>query len=79
MRYLDWLSGAVRGDFGANYTDGRAVTDDLVPALQRSALLALYAFVLCVPLSILAGVIAAVRRGKPTRPARSRSRGSRSR
>ena len=65
VRYADWLSDAVRGDFGANYTDGRAVTDDLVPALQRSALLALYAFVLCVPLSILAGVIAAVRRGKP--------------
>ena len=65
VRYVDWLSDAVRGDFGANYTDGRAVTDDLVPALQRSGLLALYAFVLCVPLSILAGVIAAVRRGKP--------------
>ena len=65
VRYGDWLSDAVRGDFGANYTDGRAVTDDLVPALQRSGLLALYAFVLCVPLSILAGVIAAMRRGKP--------------
>jgi peptide/nickel transport system permease protein len=66
VRYLDWLSGAVRGDFGSNYSDGRAVTDDLVPALQRSAFLTMYAFFLCVPLSILAGVIAAVRRGKPT-------------
>jgi peptide/nickel transport system permease protein len=65
VRYADWLGDAVRGDFGANYTDGRAVTDDLVPALERSALLAFYAFVLCVPLSVLAGVIAAVRRGKP--------------
>lgn len=65
VRYADWLSDAVRGDFGANYTDGRPVTDDLVPALQRSALLALYAFILCVPIAILAGVIAAVRRGKP--------------
>ena len=66
VRYLDWLSGAVRGDFGSNYSDGRAVTDDLVPALQRSAFLTLYAFALCVPISILAGVVAAVRRGKPT-------------
>lgn len=65
VRYLDWLSGAVRGDFGSNYSDGRAVTDDLVPALQRSAFLTLYAFALCVPISILAGVIAAVRRGRP--------------
>src|SRR3954469_22240849 len=36
VRYADWLSDAVRGDFGANYNDGRPVTDDLVPALKRS-------------------------------------------
>ncbi len=66
VRYADWLSDAVRGDFGANYTDGRPVTDDLVPALKRSLFLAIYAFILCVPISILAGVIAALRRGKPT-------------
>jgi peptide/nickel transport system permease protein len=66
VRYLDWLSDAVRGDFGANYTDGRPVTDELVPALKRSAFLALYAFVLCIPISILAGLIAAMRRGTLT-------------
>jgi peptide/nickel transport system permease protein len=66
VRYADWLSDAVRGDFGANYTDGRPVTDDLVPALKRSLFLAVYAFVLCIPISILAGVIAALRRGRPT-------------
>jgi peptide/nickel transport system permease protein len=66
VRYVDWLGEAVRGDFGANYTDGRPVTDDLVPALKRSLFLAIYAFVLCIPVSILAGVIAALRRGRPT-------------
>jgi peptide/nickel transport system permease protein len=66
VRYVDWLSHAVRGDFGANYNDGRPVTDDLVPALKRSLFLVLYAFVLCVPFSILAGVFAALRRGRPT-------------
>jgi peptide/nickel transport system permease protein len=66
VRYADWLSHAVRGDFGANYTDGRPVTDDLVPALERSLFLAIYAFFLTVPLSILAGVLAALRRGRPT-------------
>lgn len=65
VRYWSWLSDAVQGDFGANYSDGRPVTDDLVPALQRSAFLVVYAFILCVPISILAGVIAAVRRGRP--------------
>jgi peptide/nickel transport system permease protein len=66
VRYADWLSDAATGDFGANYTDGRPVTDDLVPALKRSLFLAVYAFILCVPISILAGVIAALRRGRPT-------------
>jgi peptide/nickel transport system permease protein len=65
VRYGDWLSHAVRGDFGANYTDGRPVTDDLVPALKRSLFLAVYAFILCIPVSILAGIVAALRRGRP--------------
>src|ERR671914_2039640 len=54
VRYLDWLSGVARGDFGSNYTDGRPVTDDLVPALGRSLFLAVFAFILCIPISILA-------------------------
>jgi peptide/nickel transport system permease protein len=54
----------VQGDFGASYTDGRPVTDDLVPALQKSAFLALFAFILCVPIGIIGGVIAALRRGR---------------
>ncbi len=66
VRYGDWLAHAVQGDFGANYTDGRPVTNDLGPALKRSLFLALYAFVLCIPFSILAGVFAALRRGRPT-------------
>jgi peptide/nickel transport system permease protein len=66
VRYVDWLFGAIRGDFGANYGDGRPVTDDLIPALKRSLFLVVYAFVLCIPVSILAGVIAALRRGRPT-------------
>ena len=65
VRYVDWLSHAVRGDFGNRYDDGRPVTDDLVPALKRSLLLTLYAFVLCIPVSVLAGVVAAMRRGRP--------------
>src|SRR3954449_12475259 len=65
VRYSDWLYHAVQGDFGANYSDGRPVTDDLVPALKRSLVLALYAFLLCIPVSIFAGVAAALRRGRP--------------
>jgi peptide/nickel transport system permease protein len=66
VRYADWVSQAVRGNFGASYTDGRPVTDDLVPALKRSLFLAIFAFILCIPVSIAAGVVAALRRGRPT-------------
>jgi peptide/nickel transport system permease protein len=66
VRYGDWLVHAVRGDFGSNYNDGRPVTDDLVPALKRSLFLAVFAFLLCIPVSIAAGVVAALRRGRPT-------------
>ena len=66
VRYWHWLENAVQGDFGASYTDGRPVTDDLVPALQKSGFLALFAFLLCVPLGIVGGVIAALRRGRLT-------------
>ena len=31
VRYLHWLGDVAHGDFGASYTDGRPVTDDLVP------------------------------------------------
>src|SRR4051794_12296303 len=65
VRYADWLGHAVRGDFGSNYSDGRPVTDDLVPALKRSLVLALSAFLLCIPVSISAGVVAALGRGGP--------------
>jgi peptide/nickel transport system permease protein len=66
VRYGDWVGHAIRGDFGASYTDGRPVTDDLVPALKRSLFLAIFAFLLCIPVSIAAGVVAALRRGRPT-------------
>src|SRR5947207_9280411 len=52
VRYADWLSHAVRGNFGANYSDGRPVTDDPVPALKRSLFLALFSFILCLPVNI---------------------------
>src|SRR3954471_280138 len=65
VRYADWLGRAVRGDFGSKYTDRRPVTCDPPPSLQRSLLLALYAFLLCIPVSIFAGVMAALRRGRP--------------
>ncbi len=66
-QYWDWVSGFVHGDFGNSlqYSVGTAevsVTSLLGPAFSNSVKLAAVAFVILVPLSILGGVIAGLRR-----------------
>ncbi len=59
-QYVDWLSGAVRGDFGPSFTKGAEVGSLMTVALVPSAELAIagYLFVLVVgiPLGIFAGL-----------------------
>lgn len=62
VQYWDWISGVVVGDFGVSQNFARPVTELLLPALSNSAKLAAFAFVIVVPLSVLGGVIAALRR-----------------
>lgn len=64
-QYGSWVSGIVHGDLGASYQFRAPVSSFLWPALGRSLKLALLAFVLVVPLSILGGVVAALNRGRP--------------
>lgn len=66
VQYWDWISGAVTGDLGFSISFSRPVTELLGRALRNSAKLAVLAFVIVVPLSILGGIIAALRRGKLT-------------
>lgn len=63
-QYLDWASGFVRGDMGTSYQFRVPVSSILVPALGRSLKLAAVAFVIVVPLSIFAGVVAALNHGR---------------
>jgi peptide/nickel transport system permease protein len=66
VQYWSWVSGIVHGDLGTSYQFRPAsVSSFLFPALGRSLKLALVAFVLVVPLSILGGVVAALNRGRP--------------
>ena len=55
-QYLDWASHAVRGDFGTSYTSGESVNSILARALPKSAELALFAFVLMIPLAFIGGL-----------------------
>jgi peptide/nickel transport system permease protein len=65
-QYWDWASGIVQGDLGTSLTKQVPAWDLLGPALGNSFKLALVAFLICVPLSILGGVIAGLRYGKAT-------------
>jgi peptide/nickel transport system permease protein len=64
VRYLDWISGFLRGDMGQSFSTRRPVWDVVKPALINSSKLAALAFVLVVPLGILGGVVAALREGR---------------
>jgi peptide/nickel transport system permease protein len=63
-QYWDWLSHLVRGDMSRSTAYRAPVAPFILSALGASAKLAAMAFVLTVPLSIAAGVWAAVRAGR---------------
>ena len=65
-QYAEWAGGLLRGDLGVSLTKQVPAWDLLRPALVNSFKLALVAFLICVPLSILGGVIAGLRYGRLT-------------
>jgi peptide/nickel transport system permease protein len=64
VQYKDWVTGIVQGDLGTSLTYQVPAWSLLKPALEHSLKLALIAFLLVVPFSILVGVISALRYGK---------------
>ena len=62
VQYIDYMRGIVTGDFGSSYYYNRPVTDLIFEHLPATLLLAGVAVVIAVPLAILFGVIAAVKR-----------------
>jgi peptide/nickel transport system permease protein len=66
VQYKDWVSGLFHGDLGMSLTKQVPAWDLLGPALSNSFKLAFVAFIICVPLSILAGIVAALRYGRLT-------------
>jgi peptide/nickel transport system permease protein len=65
-QYVDWAGGLLHGDLGTSLSTQVPAWDLLGPALRNSLELAFVAFMICVPLSILGGVIAGLRYGRPT-------------
>ncbi len=67
VRYIEWISNAVRGDFGSSYsgTSGnikRSVSQVIAPRLFNTFFLAAMAACIAVPLSLFLGVMAALYR-----------------
>ena len=63
VRYVRWVSGAVRGDLGDSYRTGNSIAAELGRRLPATLLLASVALALAVVTGIPLGVLAAVKRG----------------
>ena len=63
-QYADWISKFIQGNLGNSLEYQVSVSSLLGPALLNSLKLAAVAFALVVPLSIVGGVFAALRRGR---------------
>jgi peptide/nickel transport system permease protein len=66
VQYWDWISSFFQGDLGDSHALNVPVSELIGNALGNSAKLAVFAFVLVVPLAILGGVVAALRRDTVT-------------
>jgi peptide/nickel transport system permease protein len=65
VRYIPIQKGLIRGDPGVSFRTGRPVSDTLFVRLRNSLLLAGIAFVVVMPLALLAGILAGLNEGKP--------------
>jgi peptide/nickel transport system permease protein len=65
VRYVRWLSGVLRGDFGQSLVSARMVTEVLGPRVLNTVFLSVYAFILYIPLATLPALVQAVRRDRP--------------
>ena len=59
-RYINWLLGALQGDFGTSLANKRPIADLIATRLSNTLFLAVYAAALSVPLSLALGILAAL-------------------
>jgi peptide/nickel transport system permease protein len=65
QQYGTWLADLVRGNWGNSISTGENVRSVTLERLRNSAMLALVAFLMYVPLGIILGAVAAWRRNSP--------------
>jgi peptide/nickel transport system permease protein len=64
VRYADWISRFVRGDWGRSYQLGGKVMPLVLNRLGNSFVLGLFAFAIIVPISVALGVLSALKEGR---------------
>lgn len=65
VRYFNWITGMLTGDFGTSWTYKTPVSDLVADRIWVSLPLAIYALILSTIIAFPAGIIAASRRGGP--------------
>ena len=60
-RYLDWIGGAIRGDWGDSYFIKRPISEILPRRIYHSVVLALFALIFGIPMAVIAGIWAGIR------------------
>ncbi|MPY74567.1 MAG: ABC transporter permease subunit [Alphaproteobacteria bacterium] len=63
VQYALWLMRAVQGDFGNSLQSNRPVLDELIPALQNTLRLAVFAAALSFAIAVVVGSVAAYSQG----------------
>ncbi|MFC2031696.1 ABC transporter permease, partial [Chloroflexota bacterium] len=64
-RYLSWIGGALQGDFGESLASQRQVGEVIAPRLKNTLMLATYAFLLYVPITLILAIVSAINRNRP--------------
>lgn len=64
-RYVSWLSGVLRGNFGTGLVNKRPVLDIVAPKLRNTLLLAAMAFLIYIPVSLIFGILSAAAHDRP--------------
>jgi peptide/nickel transport system permease protein len=64
-QYFTWLGNAVTGDLGVSFRNGQPVTQLVLERLPATITLALAALVVALVVALPAGIISAIRSGKP--------------
>jgi peptide/nickel transport system permease protein len=60
VRYIEWLGGAVTGDFGNSLISQKPVAETIGPRFANTLFLALYAACIAVPVALFLGVLVAL-------------------